>query len=167
MSDFIDQTVEIMLGDDDASNEELVTIFRESVEELVRENDQKSYLELMEQYFDMCDIYAYGPWGDSEIMTEPKIGKFWFEVDLRVPKEVDLEGAARLLGKQKENKVLVRKGDNFYHIRVKILRRILDGIESRNRHEAEEEAKDYAPIETPQMPPQEPGGGMGGMGGGF
>lgn len=153
-----------MLGDEDTPNEELVMVFRESVEELVRETDQKAYLEGMEQYFDMCDLYAYGPWGDSEIISEPKIGKFWFEVDLKVPKAVDLEGATRLLGQNKENRILIRKGDGFYHIRVKILRRILDGIEMRNRHEAEEEAKDYAPIETPQIPPG--GGDMGGMGGG-
>ena len=108
----------------------------------INETGSLDYLMKMEQFFDQRDLYLYKGWEDAEIVSAPKIGKFWVTLDLRVPRDAELKGAMRCCSdKEAQNSVKYKQlEDGSYYIRFKILRRILDKIEMDAKDKAEDTA---------------------------
>lgn len=127
-------------GDETVS--EVADILAEDILDPSKERDQFNYLMRIEQYFDECDLYAYDGWADAEISRAPDIEKFWVTVDLYVEKDTDMAGALRIRGKEEQNDVRVAPWGKGKIVRCRILRRILDGIEDRNRRMAAKEVQD-------------------------
>lgn len=122
-----------------APEEDMTDFLNESIEsEVVLKSTVMQYVLLMEHYFDLCDIYAFDGWVDGYLVGSPQVDKFWYTADIALPPGTQIKGAYRLLGKDSENQVKIRKtGDGWYVARVSILRRMLDGIELRIRRETE------------------------------
>jgi hypothetical protein len=108
----------------------------------INETGALDYLMKIEQFFDQRDLYLYNGWEDAEILSAPKIDKFWISLDLRVPKDCELKGAVRTCSdKEAQNSVKFKQlEDGSYFIRFKILRRILDKIEMDSKDRAEDQA---------------------------
>ncbi len=100
------------------------------------------YLLKLEKFFDDRDLYLFRGWEDAQVLSQPKIDKFWVSIDLRVEKDTELKGALRCCSDQEaQNTVKYKKlEDGSYFIRFKILRRILDQIEMDAKDRAEEVA---------------------------
>lgn len=130
---------------------EIAQIVKESAEKEAEETDAMSYLMKLEEFLDDCGIYAFKGWEDAIVASEPVIDKFWVSFDFLLPKGVDLEASAHICGRDKEARVFVRKKDDILRCRIKVLRRVLDNIEFRNRKEAEKETKPVmdAPLNSP------------------
>lgn len=154
---------------------EVASILTESAEQVAEETDAMSYLMKLEEFLDDCGIYSFKGWEDAIVLSEPDIQKFWVSFDFLVPKDTDLEASLHISGKDREAKVIVKKEGTKLLIRIKVLRRILDEIEFRNRKEAEKDAKEVAsaptssPLGTPDqgmsggMTPPAPQGAPGGL----
>lgn len=173
--------VEALLGG--APEDELADALTESHFREEKQETQMEYLYLLEQFFDDCSVYAFDGWEEGVVLAAPTVSKFWVECEIKFPPTLDLAGARRLLGKNKQNKIKVKETDVDTTVRFKILRSMLDAIEDQNRIDAKKEAdsEGYKDDQgsTPQDPNADPmmggadpmmgGGGMGmdPMGGGM
>lgn len=112
----------------------------------INETGSLDYLMKLETFFDQRDLYLYKGWEDAEILSPPKIDKFWVSIDLRVPKGSELQGAKRCASdKEAQNSVRYKPlEDGSFFVRFKILRRILDKIEM----DAKDRAEDLAARES-------------------
>lgn len=138
-SDFYETLTNSLLGT--APEVEVSKILAEGYE-LENESTIMSYLFRVEQLFDDNDVYLFDGWIDGEVIGPPDIGKFWITTEMRFPKELDLEGAARIIGKDKKNFVGVKKlDDGSYMLKIKILRHELDDMERDNRLSAARNAR--------------------------
>lgn len=159
--------IEAMLGS--APVEELVDALTESHFREEKQETQMEYLYLLEQFFDDCSVYAFKGWEEGVVLGAPTVSKFWVECDIKFPPTLDLDGARRLLGKNKQNKIRVKQTDANVTIRFKILRSMLDAIEDQNRIDAKKDADNEGYKDdgsTPQDPNADAGMGMDPMGGG-
>jgi hypothetical protein len=156
-------------NDDPNMVSEVASILKESADLTAEETDSMSYLMKLEEFLDDCGIYIFDGWEEAIVLKEPEIEKFWVIFDFILPKGADLEAASHISGKNREAKVYLRKVEDKRIIRIKVLRRILDEIEFRNRLEAEKDAKPVAdsPLSSPLGNAAPPGGmpptGGGGM----
>lgn len=109
----------------------------------ISETGGLDYLMKLDQFFDERDLYLYRGWEDAQILSPPKIEKFWVSLDLRVAPDSELKGALRCCSDQEaQNSVKYKKlEDGSYFIRFKILRRTLDKIEMDMKDRSEEIAK--------------------------
>jgi hypothetical protein len=84
----------------------------------------------------------YRGWEDAQILGRPKINKFWVTLDLRVAPHTELKGALRCCSDEESQNTAKYKQleDGSYFVRFKILRRILDQIETDMKDRAEEVA---------------------------
>lgn len=131
--DFYNLLTKTIVEGSEGSEEEIRNLLSESYD-LEDDDSQMVYLYRMEQFFSDNDLYKFKGWGDGLIYGAPDIGKFWVTVTMVFPKELEVEGARRIIGKEKINKVSMRRGeDGRYVVTVKILRSILDDIERENR----------------------------------
>lgn len=112
----------------------------------INETGSLDYLMKLETFFDQRDLYLYKGWEDAEILSPPKIEKFWVGIDLRIPKDAELRGAMRCCSdREAQNSVRYKQlEDGSYFVRFKILRRILDKIEM----DAKDRAEDLASQES-------------------
>ncbi len=136
MEDRIDEAQEVLLCE---------TIENDLLQR-INETGSLDYLMKIEQFFDQRDLYLYKGWDDAEILAPPKIDKFWVSLDLRVPNDVELKGAFRCCSdREAQNSVKYKHmEDGSVFVRFKILRRILDKIES----DAKDQAEDLASKES-------------------
>jgi hypothetical protein len=106
----------------------------------INETGSLDYLMKLEQFFDQRYLYLFPGWEDAQILAAPQIGQFWVSLDLRVPKETELHGAKRCCSdREAQNSVkYTQLEDGSYFVRFKILRRILDKIESDAKDRAED-----------------------------
>lgn len=119
-------------------------------EEIVDKGDQgewvedsyQGYMLKIEEFLDDADIYAFDGWEEAELIGHPHISRFWVVCDLLLPKKTDLQGGLRLIGKDNENRVLFKKKDHQWIVRLKILKRTLDEIQKKNQGEAQRRAKE-------------------------
>jgi hypothetical protein len=109
----------------------------------INETGSLDYLMKIEQFFDQRDLYLYPGWEDAQVLEAPKIDRFWVSLDLRVGKDTDLTGSMRCCSdKEAQNSVKYKQlEDGSYFVRFKILRRILDKIESDAKDRAEDTAQ--------------------------
>jgi hypothetical protein len=149
-----------------APEDEVTDILNENKFDEEHRETQSYYLLLFEQYIDECSAYSFKGWDDLKVYGEPKIEKFWFEVKLLAPDNIDYEsGIKRILGQYKQNKAVMKTINNGSKIiKIRILRSILDELEDRNRKLARKEAEDqgYAPQEEPPQDNQQGGDEFGG-----
>jgi hypothetical protein len=129
-----------------APAEEVAGIISEGIDDEIDPNTAAelsflAYLLKFEEFLDSVDIYAFEGWEHGEVLGHPKIGRFWIVVDLVLPEKTDLEGGMRIIGKEGQNRVLVARRGGHWIVRCKVLRRVLDEIEIRNRREAALDAK--------------------------
>jgi hypothetical protein len=154
----------LLENDDPQMIGEVASILTESAEQIAEETDAMSYLMKLEEFLDDCGVYSFKGWEDAIVISEPNIEKFWVGFDFLVPKDTDLEASLHISGRDREAKVIVKKEGSKLLVRIKVLRRILDEIEFRNRKEAEKEAKEVAntPTSSPlgNGTPPMPQGGM-------
>lgn len=150
MSELTEYAVTLIM--EDRVEEAKECLLAESIEsELVKnisETSKLDYLLKMEKFFDDRDLYLYQGWEDAQILTSPKVDKFWVTLDLRVGPKTELKGALRCCnGEESQNTVKHKKfEDGSFFIRFKILRRILDKIEMAERDRAEVVADDESEV---------------------
>ena len=151
-----DKITECIVGGADPS--EISDILFESMSK--EESTQMDYLLKMEEYLDNCGVYAFDGWEEGMVKCAPRISDFWFEIDLIFKNGVDLDGAKRLMGKNQENTVKIKKGENGVTLRLRILRNLLDKIETEHRKNAAKAALAQGGDETPvnQQPSYDTGG---------
>jgi hypothetical protein len=141
MNELIDYAVDLILEGREEDAQE--AILCESIEsELVKNISEVSMLDYLlkcEKFFDDRDLYLYQGWEDAQVLSAPKVDKFWITLDLRASPKTELKGALRCCnGDEEQNTVKYKKlEDGSYFVRFKILRRILDKIESREKDRAE------------------------------
>ena len=162
--DYAKVTSCLIENDDPNMVSEVASILKESADLTAEETDSMSYLMKLEEFLDDCGIYIFDGWEEAIVLKEPEIEKFWVTFDFILPKNADLEAASHIAGKNREAKVFLRKIEDKRIVRIKVLRRILDDIEFRNRLEAEKDAKPVAdsPLSSPLGNAAPPGGVPGG-----
>jgi hypothetical protein len=126
---------------EDASVDELQEVLKEGYD-LEQDSSVMNYLFRLEQFLDENDIYAFDGWKGGFVYGEPEIEKFWFKTNFIFPKNLDIAGALRIIGKKKENRVWVKTLDDGRKlVKIAILRNKLDDIERDNRRLAARNAK--------------------------
>jgi hypothetical protein len=145
MSSLSDYTMKLIFEDriDEAQEALLCETIENDLLAKINEVGVLDYLMKIEQFFDQRDLYLYRGFEDAEILAAPKIDKFWVSLDLRVPRGTELEGTMRCCSdREAQNSVKYKElEDGSYFIRFKILRRILDKIESDAKDRAEDTAE--------------------------
>lgn len=142
MSELSDYAVSLIM--EDRIDEAKECLLAESIEtDLIKSIGEVSaldYLLKLESFFDQRDLYLYRGWEDAQILSRPKIDKFWVTLDLRVDPHTELKGALRCCADQEAQNTAKYKQleDGSYFVRFKILRRILDQIETDMKDRAEE-----------------------------
>jgi hypothetical protein len=130
MLDRVDEAQEILLAES----------IEDDLLQRISETSVLDYLMKLEKFFDNRDLYLYKGWEDAQILSQPKVEKFWVSLDLRVSPSTELIGAMRCCSDEEaQNTVKYKKmEDGTYFVRFKILRRILDQIEMDHKDRAEE-----------------------------
>jgi|ERR1044071_2759436 hypothetical protein len=143
MGELSDFAMQLIL--EDRIDEAQETLLAESIEsdliQSIGETSQLDYLLKMEKFFDDRDLYVYDGWEDAQVLSSPKIGKYFVTIDLRVPPNCELKGALRLNSSEEEEQNTTSYKtleDGTHFVRFKILRRLLDKIEMAAKDRAEE-----------------------------
>lgn len=131
------QVASILLAEDgDDAIDELAEILSESEEETKsKENSSIDYLFKFDEFLSDIGIYAYAGWMDAVVVEEPVVGRFWVDFYLKLPEDVEMDGAKQLPGPNGVARISVSDDDKRL-ITISVLRRTLDEIEERNRREA-------------------------------
>lgn len=126
----------------------LVESIESDIVKNIGETSKLDYLMKMEKFFDEHDLYLYKGWEDAQILSAPKVNKFWVTLDLRVSEKTELKGALRCCnGEESQNQATYKRlEDGSYFVRFKILRRILDKIEMDSKDRAEDIAEDESEV---------------------
>lgn len=142
MSTLTDYAMTLILEDriDDATECLLAESIESDIIQAIGETSKLDYLLKFERFIDERDLYLYKGWEDAQILSSPKVDKFWVTIDLRAPKEVELKGAERCCSDEESQNTIHWKEleDGTYFVRFKILRRFLDQIEMNAKDRAEE-----------------------------
>ncbi len=130
MNDQIEEAQEILLAESIESD----------LIKNISETSKLDYLLKTEKFFDDRNLFLYDGWEDGQVLSAPKVDKFWVTLDLRVSPKTELTGALRCCnGEESQNTVQYKKlEDGSFFVRFKILRRILDKIEMSEKDRAEE-----------------------------
>lgn len=137
-----------------APEDEITSLLNEGKFDEEHRETQDFYILLFEQYMDECSTYSFEGWDEIYIYGEPRIEKFWIEIKLLAPDNIDYEGGIkRMIGTHNQNKAEIKSlntGNKL--IKLRILRSLLDEIEENNRKLARKEAEEqgYAPKEEPE-----------------
>lgn len=133
MQDRLDEAQEILIAES----------IEDDLLQRISETSVLDYLMKLEKFFDERDLYLFRGWEEAQILSQPKVEKFWVTLDLRVGPDTELKGALRCCSDQEaQNSVKYKKlDDGSYFIRFKVLRRILDRIEMDAKDRSEEIAK--------------------------
>jgi hypothetical protein len=142
MSELSDYAVSLIMEDriDEAKECLLAESIETDIIKSIGEVSALDYLLKLESFFDQRDLYLYRGWEDAQILSRPKIEKFWVTLDLRVAPHTELKGALRCCSDEEGQNTAKYKQleDGSYFVRFKILRRILDQIETDMKDRAEE-----------------------------
>lgn len=142
MSALTDYAMTLLLEDrvDEAQECLMAESIESDIMQAIGETSELDYLLKIERFFDERDLYLYSGWEDAQILSAPKVAKFWVTLDLRVPKDTELKGALRCCADEESQNTAKYKQleDGTFFVRFKILRRFLDKIEMNAKDRAEE-----------------------------
>lgn len=142
------ETLVTALAEDASAVEDVADVIYEAVSiDDTDENDDMSYLMKLEEFISDCGLYSYEGWEDAVLEGAPKVHKFWFESTWKLPKGTDVVVAKRLIGRNGDSIVRYKKSGSELYVRLKVLRRVLDAYEVKNRNEAEADVRDIAQAE--------------------
>lgn len=139
------QLVDIMLSESDEVLKDLLLVESEQdqvVAALDGDTTMMNYLLLLEEYLDAMDVYLFDGWEDAAIVAPPMIEKFWVTYLLRVCSKTDLTGARRIKDAMKQGDVRVKKFNGGYLVKLLVLRRDLDKLETDSTTKIEQMARD-------------------------
>ena len=138
--------VERLLLSDDKAVETVVghLIVEDEESELVKSIGDTSlvhYCMKFQQFVeDELDMYVFKGWEEAEFIGPPKVEKFWVTVRLLLPKGAEYKYAKRFqnntLG-QTDVKIRELK-DGSYLVQIRILKRVLDNLEVRDKDKSEQ-----------------------------
>jgi hypothetical protein len=142
MSELTQYAMDLLLEDklDEAKEILLAEAIESDIIRHIGETSKLDYLLKFEKFLDDRDIYLFNGWEDAQILSAPKVSKFWVILDLKVPKHTELKGALRCCSDENEQNSTLYKQleDGSFFVRFKILRRDLDKVEMSNKDKAEE-----------------------------
>lgn len=158
MPELAEHAVDLILEDrlDEAEKMLIAEDVEDKLLKAIGEVTLLNYLMKFEEYLDNRDVTIFKGWDPAELLARPKVDRFWVTFYFRFPADADLRGAKRLLNdKENQNEVWTKTdpADGTHIVKFKILRRLLDKIETENKEKAEEiadrEAGQMMGAETP------------------